>query len=275
MISFAKYHGLGNDFVLVDYDQVEGYDLSQLAIEICHRYTGVGADGLIAVRQDPLEMMYYNSDGSRAKMCGNGIRCVANYVVDQGIVPSDQFVIQTLAGEYQITVVSKSPFSCQVNMGQPDFTASRVPVMTTSQELIEYPVTIDNNTYLMTSLFMGTIHTTIEVEDFDDTDIVSIGTYVQQLDMFPDSTNVNIYQVMNDNTVKMQTYERGAGLTLACGTGATAVYSVLHQVHNIHHPITFQLPLGELYLELINQDIYMTGPAELVFTGTYQMKGRD
>lgn len=275
MIPFTKYHGLGNDFVIVDYDVVKTTDLSQLAIDICDRHTGVGADGLIAVQPQPLEMMYYNSDGSRAKMCGNGIRCFANYVIDQELVDTNSFTVQTLAGEYQIDVLSKSPFRCKVNMGQPDFTAAHVPVITSEEELIEFPITIEQEDYTMTSLFMGTIHTTIEVDDLDTVDIPAIGKQVQALEMFPDSTNINLYQVINDTTVKMQTYERGAGLTLACGTGATAVYSVLSYTQNKHHPITFQLQLGTLQLERSNKDIYMTGPAEFVFAGTYEQKGRD
>jgi diaminopimelate epimerase len=275
MISFVKYHGLGNDFVIVDYQTAEDDNLSSLAIEICDRHTGIGADGLIAVKQHPLEMIYYNSDGSRAKMCGNGIRCFANYVIDQEIVDSDNFTVRTLAGDYHISVESVSPFTCKVNMGKPDFTAKNIPVNTTNEMLVEYPITIQEDTYNITSLFMGTIHTTVEVENFDEADIVSIGTHIQSLDLFPDSTNVNVYQVIDEETVKMQTYERGAGLTLACGTGATAVYSVLQKIHNINHPVEFQLPLGTLQLETIDQDIYMTGPAEFVFVGTYDKKGRD
>ena len=271
MIPFQKYHGLGNDFVFVHESDVQEMNLSELAILMCDRHTGIGADGLIIVEEQPLTMTYYNSDGSRAKMCGNGIRCFANYCVDNNIVDTFTFTVQTLAGTYQIEVLDTENFTCQVNMGKPDFTASNIPINTTQDTFINQNVEVQDKRFTLTSLFMGTIHTTVEVEELVDEDIVFYGQQIQQLECYPDSTNVNFYTILDDENIAIKTYERGAGLTLACGTGATAVYSVLHTLQQQTKPITFHLPLGTMTLHADEfGDMIMTGPATFVFAGRWE-----
>lgn len=267
-LSFEKYHGLGNDFIFVDEKDVVDVSYQQLARQLCDRHTGIGADGLIIVKQDPLEMIYYNSDGSRAKMCGNGIRCFAQYCIKHNIVDTPTFTVHTLAGEYTINSIQESPFMVQVNMGQPSFESIRIPLDTTSKTWLNKDMQVIDKTLTVSSLFMGTTHTTVEVDDLDHFDVETYGETLHKHALFPERTNVNFYQILDADTIRIRTYERGAGITLACGTGASAVYAVLVHTKKQTEPITFQLPLGTMTLHRReNNDIIMTGPARFVFAG--------
>lgn len=259
----TKYHGLGNDFVIVHEREVESRDYQTLAITLCDRHTSVGADGLIIVKENPLEMVYYNSDGSRAKMCGNGIRCFAKYCYDEGIVSSDTFDVITLAGVMKLLRKSEHPFLIEVNMGHPVFTSREIPMNVNQETFVNQTIQIDDNQSIqVTSMLMGATHTTVQVEDISNVDMVSLGCRVQELDIYPDSTNVNFYQVLNNREVRTQTYERGAGLTLACGTGACAVYVALQLEEGMEEEIIMHLPLGDLIIGKNEQnEILMTGPA--------------
>ncbi len=268
----TKYHGLGNDFVIVKEKQVNNHDLQQLAITLCDRHTSVGADGLIVVKENPLEMVYYNSDGSRAKMCGNGIRCFAKFCYDEGIVSLHKFDVETLAGTMQLSLQSENPFQVEVNMGKPDFTTSRIPMNVDTPTFINQKIIVDNENYTVTSMLMGATHTTLEVQNLDEFDLIGVGKKIQSLELFPDSTNVNFYQIINASEVKMQTYERGAGLTLACGTGACSVYVALQQRSDFNDVMTIHLPLGKLIISKDTEgNILMTGPAEKVIEGNIEV----
>lgn len=268
MIRLAKYHGLGNDFVLVQANDVTDWDPSQLARKWCDRHTGIGADGLILVATDPLTMLYYNADGSQAKMCGNGIRCFASYVYREGIVSSTSFEVVTLAGPYAIELVDGDVNQIRVNMGKPDFKPAQIPIAQ-SHEMIQQSIVIQDQQVTLTSLFMGTTHTVLFVDDLDNVDLVELGTAIQQLAMFPEGTNVNFVETTNNDIMRLRTYERGAGLTLACGTGATAAYAAIERIHGVDHPISFRLPLGDLVVWRDSHgDLIMEGPATFVFETT-------
>lgn len=269
MINVSKYHGLGNDFVFASAKDVLGVDESSFAKAVCNRHTGIGADGLIIVVEKPLTMVYYNSDGSRAKMCGNGIRCFAKYCFDHQLIQQNTFDVETLAGIYHLSILEENPFMVTVNMGKPNYTSSAIPMSINKDVFVNEDIVIDEKKYCLTSLLMGATHTVIEVNDLEDTDLISIGSSIQYLDIYPDSTNVNFYQKISDNKVKMQTYERGAGLTLACGTGATAVYAVLRDYHNFQGELECELPLGSLFLDSDEAgNILMSGPAAKIFEGS-------
>ncbi|MCF7926691.1 MAG: diaminopimelate epimerase [Candidatus Izimaplasma sp.] len=270
MINLTKYHGLGNDFIIIKETEVVSLNYNELAKKVCHRHTGIGADGLIIVKEKPLTMMYYNSDGSIAKMCGNGIRCFSKYCYDEGIINETDFTVQTLAGDYQISRISNTPFIVKVNMKKPLFNTKDIPMNTTKKTFVNEEVNINDKSYKLTSLSMGATHTVIEVESLAECPIEEIGKHIQSLSLYPKSTNVNIYERINETTIKLLTYERGAGLTYACGTGATATYAVYQKLHNYKGDLTIKLPLGKLTLSTKNNSIYMEGPAEKILDGQYK-----
>ena len=271
MISISKYHGLGNDFIITTFEEVKDIDLSTFSIAVCDRHTGIGADGIIIVKEKPLEMIYYNSDGSRAKMCGNGIRCFVKYCVDNTIIISKEATISTLAGDIHIKIDSIEPFMVTVNMGIPDFSSKSIPVITDNQTFINQVLLLDGLEYNISSLLMGVTHTCLEVTDLEKTNMIQLGKEIQKLDMYPKSTNVNFYQIISPNQVKMQTYERGAGLTLACGTGACSVYALLKKTNKTISEIEIILPRGSLFISHKGEEILMKGPAERVMVGYYEV----
>lgn len=264
MTRISKYHGLGNDFVLCDYNDVQSYNLSQMALDLCDRHTGIGADGLIIVKQNPLEMIYYNSDGTRAEMCGNGIRCFSKYVHDNNITDKTMYDVLTLAGIMKINVLSASPFIVEVNMGKESYVPEDIPVVFEG-ELQNHTFDFDGERVTASSLLLGVPHTTVEVDQLDTSEMVRVGKLFEQSPIFNEGTNVNFYRIEDNTHISMQTYERGAGLTLACGTGACATFAQLNREGKVDNECTVSLPLGELTIRKHNDEIYMSGPAVKVF----------
>jgi len=213
-------------------------------------------------------MLYYNSDGSVAKMCGNGIRCFAKFCIDQQVIQDEAFDVQTLAGTYHVSIQEMSPFLVRVNMGRPNYQALYIPMKIEKETWINQLISFNHKHYQMTSLLMGATHSVIEVDDMDTLECVGFGKMIQSLPIFPDSTNVNFFHFLDASTVRVQTFERGAGLTLACGTGATAVYAVLKDVYGFKGKLTIVLQKGSLSLESNEVDeILMTGPAKWILNG--------
>lgn len=266
-IAFSKYHGCGNDFILVNETSFPLSILSDLIPKICDRHTGVGADGLILVKSDPLEMIYYNQDGSRAPMCGNGIRCFSKYCIDKGIVHRDCFPVKTLAGIKVIRKQNDSLF--EVDMGQPD--RNDLSLVGTKHKIWGLPYqTKWNEEFHLYTLFHSTIHTVVFVDDLDGIDMARIGKEICEDPMFGKQTNVNFVQVMDPHHIRMQTYERGCGITLACGTGACAAVTCAHDLGKCESTVTVSLPKGELEIKIDDQDhVKMTGPAKCIAKGEY------
>src|SRR5665647_1172210 len=227
MVKFQKMHGLGNDFILMDQIDPLKYDLAALAIKLCDRHQGIGADGIILILPSEIadvKMRIINSDGSEANMCGNGIRCFAKYVYDNQINTAKSFTIETGAGVMipELIVEDGRVLFVKVNMGAPDLERSAIPMTGVAGHVINEPLTVQGNVYNITSLLMGVPHTIVFVDHLDKTDIVSIGRQIEKNPVFPKGTNVNFVEVINDHEIKMRTWERGAGSTLACGTGSCA-----------------------------------------------------
>lgn len=262
-MKLSKYHGLGNDFVFGKYDEVSHLDLSTLAINSCDRHTGIGADGLIIVKERPLEMIYYNSDGSRAEMCGNGIRCFAQFVSDEGISQEKEYEVQTLAGVMKVSVTNTNPFLVTVNMGKANYNPSSY-FANSSEEMIDHTLIIENQSVQINSLLLGVPHTVIAVKDIDEEFMCDMGPKIEKHPYFKEGTNVNFYKQLSSNHIIMQTFERGAGLTLACGTGACATFALLHKKGVVDNQITVTLPLGDLTISIMDEDIIMNGPSEKV-----------
>lgn len=276
-MDFVKIHGLGNDFVFIEDKTGQDKDYTVLARAMCNRHTGIGADGLIVIvdsRVADVRMRIINSDGSEAEMCGNGIRCFAKYVYDSGIIEKKQFTVETPAGimEPEITVGADNKAELiTINMGRPSFNRSEIPMEGTDGRVLNEDLGVDGENWKITSLLMGVPHTVTYVDDVDSVDIEKIGPLFEKHEAFPKHTNINFAQQMDDRTVKVRTWERGAGATLACGTGSCSVAVASFLNGRTGREVDIQLPLGTLHIEYREEDgnVYMTGPAAVSFTGTW------
>lgn len=276
-MDFVKMHGLGNDFVFIEDKTGQDKDYTALARAMCNRHTGIGADGLIVIvdsRVADVRMRIINSDGSEAEMCGNGIRCFAKYVYDSGIIEKKQFTVETPAGimEPEITVGADNKAELiTINMGRPSFNRSEIPMEGADGRVLNEDLCVDGENWKITSLLMGVPHTVTYVDDVDTVDIEKIGPLFEKHEAFPKHTNINFAQQMDDRTVKVRTWERGAGATLACGTGSCSVAVASFLNGRTGREVDIQLPLGTLHIEYREEDdnVYMTGPAAVSFTGTW------
>jgi diaminopimelate epimerase len=294
-ILFSKYHGCGNDFVLVrGRDVDEGEICARLAREACDRHSGIGADGLIVVREDPLEMEIYNSDGSRAPMCGNGIRCFAQYCCDEGIVPRErtEYSVRTLAGDMRVRVLCEAPFRVEINMGRPDFSLEKLGIADQGarEDFLRQAVTVDDRTVEVSSVFVGTVHTVVWMgeggspgaedllsEDaavWESCEALRFGEKLSELPLFSGKTNVNMAKIIDESTVELVTWERGAGLTAACGTGASAVAVIGALEGRLKRAIEVVLPYGALNIRVADSgEVFMAGPSVRIATGRYDSQG--
>ena len=276
-MDFVKMHGLGNDFVFIEDKTGQDKDYTALARAMCNRHTGIGADGLIVIvdsRVADVRMRIINSDGSEAEMCGNGIRCFAKYVYDSGIIEKKRFTVETPAGimEPEITVGADNKAKLiTINMGRPSFNRSEIPMEGAEGRVLNEDLCVDGENWKITSLLMGVPHTVTYVDDVDTVDIEKIGPLFEKHEAFPKHTNINFAQQMDDRTVKVRTWERGAGATLACGTGSCSVAVASFLNGRTGREVDIQLPLGTLHIEYREEDgnVYMTGPAAVSFTGTW------
>ena len=273
-MKFTKMHGIGNDYVYVNCFKEEIKNPSELARFVSNRNFGVGSDGLILIRPSEkadFQMDMYNSDGSQAEMCGNGIRCVGKYVYDYGLTDKTQITIDTLAGiKYlDLTVEDGKVSKIRVNMGEPILTPEQIPVISKKNPAVNIPIEVKGKEYHMTCVSMVNPHAIVFMDHVKDLDIEVIGPHFENHTCFPKRTNTEFVEVLDRNTVNMRVWERGAGETLACGTGAcaTAVACVLNDKTEDH--ITVHLLGGDLEIEWDKESnqIYMTGPATTVFDG--------
>ena len=276
-MDFVKMHGLGNDFVFIEDKTGQDKDYTALARAMCNRHTGIGADGLIVIvdsRVADVRMRIINSDGSEAEMCGNGIRCFAKYVYDNGIIEKKRFTVETPAGimEPEITVGADNKAKLiTINMGRPSFNRSEIPMEGAEDRVLNEDLCVNGANWKITSLLMGVPHTVTYVDDVDTVDIEKIGPLFEKHEAFPKHTNINFAQQMDDRTVKVRTWERGAGATLACGTGSCSVAVASFLNGRTGREVDIQLSLGILHIEYREEDgnVYMTGPAAVSFTGTW------
>jgi len=274
---FTKVHGLGNDFILVNKNEAKDLprDLAGLAIKICNRYFGVGADGLVLIgpgEEADLAMQIINSDGSEAEMCGNAIRCVAKYAYERGLVRKTKMAVETGAGIKlpELIINNGAVTAVRVDMGEPYLEREQIPMTGLPGRVVNEPLVAGDDVFNITTVSMGNPHCVIFVPDIDAVPLENWGLRLETHPVFPRKTNVEFVQILNDNEVRMRVWERGAGPTLACGTGAcaTAVAAVL----NGHTGRTVRVHLynGALDIEWsADNHIYMTGSAEQVFTGDY------
>lgn len=273
-MKFTKMHGCGNDYVYVDCTKTMIADIEETAIKVSDRHFGIGSDGLILIRSSEIAdfmMDMYNNDGSRGKMCGNGIRCVAKYVYDNGLTDKQHLTIETLSGikELDLTIDQGKVVRVTVDMGEPITKPALIPVLSEKDIVIGYPITVGEKEYQITCVSMGNPHAVVFVEDTKSLPLDVIGPKFEHNEMFPERINTEFIHVVDRQTIEMRVWERGSGETLACGTGACA--SVVACILNGYtdHEVTVKLLGGELKIRYDeeNNKVFMTGPAVKVFDG--------
>ena len=241
-MKFEKYHGLGNDFLITEDTFIIGNH--EYIKSICNRYTGIGADGLIVVKKDPLEMVFYNQDGTRGEMCGNGIRCFSYYCYNHNLITNNNFDCHTLDGVKHLEIKSINPFIVKVKMGK------------MIDKIDKFNIEFNNNNYLVYFLNFGVPHVVI----YTNGEITeSLGSYISNHEYFPYKTNVNFVQIIDKSNIKILTYERGVGFTKACGTGSCSSVIVSKILDLVQDEVIVHQSLGNLLIKVDNNDIYMEG----------------
>lgn len=275
-MQFHKYHGTGNDFIIFEATNLRSVDYTDLARRGCNRHLGIGSDGMIVVEKSDvadIQMIFYNADGSRATMCGNGIRCFAKFVTDYQLVKQKNFTVETLAGIMKVEVAHISDYESRVrvNLGHPIFEHQAIPKDSMTTRYMNQPLSIDGELYHISTLIIGTIHTVLFVDDFTNLNMESIGGKIEHHPLFPLKTNVNFCQVINQDKINVVTWEKGVGLTLACGTGAAASAITSSILYGCDYEQTVKVAGGELLIQQQNEEVFMTGPATLICQGEYYL----
>lgn len=281
-LNFIKMHGAGNDYIYVDGMKYQIPDESAAAKKLSDRHFSVGGDGLIIIKKGTkadYEMVMYNADGSRGAMCGNGIRCVAKYLFDEGYTNNEkEFTIESMGAikHIKVNVIDGKAVSARVDMGKPIFKASEIPVNFNGEKCVNQPVTFADREFNMTCVSMGNPHAVMFIDEHPtDFDLNKYGSIAEQdTSLFPDRVNAEFAKIIDRSNIEMRVYERGAGETLACGTGAcaTAVSAILNGYCD--NKVTVHLLGGDLLIEWSgneNDSVIMTGPAEYAFTGTVEI----
>jgi len=273
---FTKMHGAGNDYVYVDLFEEEVADAPGLARAVSNRHMGIGSDGLILLAPSEsadVRMIMYNADGSRAQMCGNGVRCLAHLARDHGRVAGNVVRVETDDG---IKVVGLMSGAAEVDMGAPRLSPESLPVLLEGERIVNHPVEVLDRTFEMTCVSMGNPHAVIYIDDVESFDVARYGSALETSGLFPERTNVEFVEVISPSAVRQRTWERGSGETLACGTGACAVCVAGVVTGRTERFIRNELRGGGLLLSWVADDapVKMTGPVATVFTGEYPSTAR-
>jgi diaminopimelate epimerase len=276
-MKFTKMHGAGNDYVYVDGFTEQVDDPARLAQAVSDRHFGVGGDGLILILPSSIadvRMRIFNADGSEAEMCGNGLRCVAKYAYDHGLVERLAITIETGAGLLAVEMISNAVGRVdrvRVNMGRPRLTRAEIPMSgPPEQRVIDQELTVLDRTLRINCVSMGNPHCVIFVDDVANFPVATYGPAIEHHPLFPRRTNVEFVQVLNPGEVRQRTWERGAGETLACGTGAAAVTVAGLLTGRTGRRLLNHLAGGDLEMAWDGTgEVIMTGPAAEVFTGDY------
>lgn len=278
MIKFTKMQGLGNDYVYMDAIHQKIENESSLAQFVSNRHFGIGSDGLILICKSDIadfKMRMFNSDGSEAEMCGNGIRCVGKFVYDKGLTDKTTVTIETLAGIKTLELNTKDGKveTVKVDMGEPILNPKEIPVISDEEPVKNLMLEAEGRKFKFTCVSMGNPHAITEVEDTEKFDVEKYGKVLEIDKAFPNKTNVEFIQIVDKNHVKMRVWERGAGETLACGTGACATAVACYLNGKTDRNVEVELLGGKLYIEWNeeNNHIYMTGPAVTVFEGMLEI----
>ena len=268
-IKFYKYHGCGNDFIIVKEEDIFNLNINDLVRKICDRTTGIGSDGLLIDLKDKIGMDFYNQDGSHGTMCGNGLRSFCAYLVDINKVQSNSFQVITPDTIKDIELLQKDPHVFKVNLGKPSFDPKKIEVKTKKDRYLNEPFVYNNKTYYGNAIYTSVKHLVVFVDDVMDLYDEGLGSYLSNNDVFIDRINVDFVKVIDEHNFKMKTYERGVGFTKACGTGACASY-VIGKLHKkCIDNVNVHMDLGTLNISDNNGEIIMVGPAQKICEGIY------
>jgi diaminopimelate epimerase len=279
---FTKMEGLGNDYVYINNlaEQIPEERFPAIAKAVSDRHFGVGSDGLIVILppttpDHDFRFRMFNADGSESEMCGNGIRCFARFCYDRGLTTKTRIRVETGAGTIipEILLDEEGKVKgVRVDMGEPRLKRSLIPMAgPDADRVLDEPLEVDGRIYRVTCVSMGNPHAVIFVDDVDAVDLAYIGPKIEHHPAFPRRINVHFVQVVSPTELKMRTWERGAGITLACGTGASAVLVAAHLLGKAERAALVHLPGGDLTIEWdeASGHVFKTGPAEFVFDGTF------
>jgi len=272
-IQFWKMHGLGNDYIVIDNrdEKISNQRASALAKKLCTRHFSVGADGLLLVCNSTVadvKMKIFNSDGSEAEMCGNGIRCFSKYCYETGIIKKSEFQVETLSGIKSIwlSFSDDKVTTVKVDMGTPNWDCKSLP-MTAEGTYINCNLAVNDENYSVTCLSMGNPHCVIFVENVDKTLVECVGPLVENHKFFPKRTNVGFVQVIRDDELKVRVWERGCGETFACGTGTCAAVAAANKLGKVSTKVTVHVLGGDLQVEIGKGRLFLSGASEKVYQG--------
>lgn len=273
--NFTKMQGAGNDYIYVNCFKEKLTDINALAKKVSDRHFGIGSDGLVLIcpsDKADFKMDMYNSDGTQAEMCGNASRCVGKYVYDKGLTDKTTVTLETLAGIkiLDLNVVDGEVNSVRVNMGKPETNPKNIPILSDKDKFLSESVEVMGKAYKVTGVSMGNPHAVTFIEDVDNLDIEKIGPHFENHPLFPKRVNTEFAQIIDNRTIKMRVWERGAGETLACGTGACATLVASYMNGFTDNEADLILLGGTLHIKYDTAEdaVYMTGPAKFVFDGT-------
>ncbi|SHE61300.1 diaminopimelate epimerase [Seinonella peptonophila] len=279
-MKFTKMHGLGNDFVVVQWEGEVSAQIHGLAEAVCDRHFGIGADGLVLILPSDkadFKMRIFNADGQESQQCGNAIRCVTKYFLErirQSTSEVDTCTVETSIGVQQVWPKIRNGLvkEVTVDMGAPILIPAKIPLRSTLSRVINQPITVGQQQFDFTAISMGNPHLVIEVEDVQHFPVDKWGPLLEKHDYYPEKTNVEFITIQNRNELTMRVWERGVGITLACGSGACAALVAAVLLEKADRSAVIHLPKGDLQIEWReeNDHVYMTGAAESVFDGVWQ-----
>lgn len=286
LITFSKMHGLGNDYIVIDESKkniIPEDKKPEIVEEICRRGFSIGADGVIFVTPPSTEnadirFRIFNSDGSEAEMCGNGIRCFAKYVYENEIVHTEEMLVETLGGikEVDLDVEAGEVKASSVDMGSATFKTSAIPMISDKDEFIDSVLDVAGKPIRMTVLNVGNPHAVIFTDNVENIELNKLGPLIENHQAFPEKINVHFVNIINRNEIEMLTWERGAGFTLACGTGATSCVMAGFKLGKLDEEVEVHLPGGELLIIVYDMGeettLFMEGEAVLVFDGVMEIE---
>ena len=274
-MNFTKMEGLGNDFIMLNgLKENIPQNLAEFSKKYCDRHFGIGADGVIIIWQSDIadiKMQIINSDGSEAEMCGNGIRCFAKYLYEQKIIDKKKITVETLAGiiiPEIITDENDQVLAVEVDMGEPILKGEMIPTVFQTEQVVNQPIKIGGREFYITAVSMGNPHCVIFTDDLSDENLHKWGPLIERSEYFPKKTNVEFVKVLSETEAQMRVWERGAAVTLACGTGACAVLTAGILNKKLAKEITLHLDGGDLFMSMHDDGhAFMRGPAKTVFEG--------
>lgn len=274
---FTKMHGCGNDYVFINLFEEKIDNPKMISKKISDRHYGIGSDGLITIgpsNNADFKMCIYNSDGSEAEMCGNGIRCVGKYVFDNGLTNKNKITIETLSGikELKLNIINDKVNTIEVDMGIPLIKSKDIPTVIDRNIIVSEEVKIDENIFNITCVSMGNPHTILFVNDITKTEIEKYGELIENSKLFPNKTNVEFVKVISRDEISMRVWERGSKETWACGTGACAAVTACVLNGKTDNQVLVHLRGGDIKVTYdINEHIIMEGEAKTVYVGEIEL----